>query len=133
MTGITVDLELYISTTKTYGLSTSTWQHQNHHAIHDYSAHKRKFWQTPHHAGRQSREKNPTRAWKERAKSRGIALQSRDRTHPTLHTRPTEASCDHCCLAHQQMPRLIRKRIAFLLSLTSITAFFLHKITLIRR
>jgi len=49
-------------------------------------------------------EKNPTRAWKERAKSRGIALQSRDRTRLTLHTRSTEASRDHCCLAHQQMP-----------------------------
>ena len=72
-------------------------------------------------------KKNPTREWKEKTKSRGIALQSRDHTRSTLHTRPTEASRDHCCLAHQQMPRLIRKQIAFLLSLTSITTFFLHK------
>jgi hypothetical protein len=127
-----------ISTTKTYGLSTSTRQHQNHLAIYDYSAQKRKFRQTPtltgHHAGAKKKAaKNPTRAWKERAKSRGIALQSRGRTRPTLHTCPTEASRDHCCLAHQQMPRLIRKRIAFLLSLTSITALFLLKETLIRR
>jgi hypothetical protein len=73
---------------------------------------------------RQTITQNPTRAWKERAKSRGIALQSRGRTRPTLHTRPTEASHDHCCLTHQQMPQLIRKRVAFLLSLTSITTFF---------
>jgi hypothetical protein len=75
----------------------STRQHQNHLAIYDCSAHKRKFRQTPalttqadNHA-----KKNPTRAWKERARSRGIALQSRGRTCPTLHTRPMEASRDH--------------------------------------
>ena len=37
-----------ISTTKTYGLSTSTRQHQNLLAIHDYPTQKRKFPQPLH-------------------------------------------------------------------------------------